>query len=333
MQNKIIAPILVGQGMAGQAILKSLAIISQMDPDLNIAPIQIVPRGTPLHPYNSTEMMNVLFLAGPSGLHAQQIEEGDAAGFHAIATEKPVCVRSEELDRLSNIRTPVTVFHGYRVLWGTQTIKQMIDAGELGEIFSFEARYWQSSAARNALENNPEKRIWKNDLDLNGPTDALVDLGSHVTDICLYLMADVPLESKCWLGYRNAAAPHRDTHIHLIMKFPGDRRALASISKTVHGAANNLEYTVIGSRGTATWRFLNPDEIQCGAGNRVTTIFRGKNNPSSGAAPFHGLGWLEGYVEITRHTLRHACGLEFMPVPTLKETLLVMQTLLSAERL
>jgi predicted dehydrogenase len=333
MQNKMIAPILVGQGMAGQAILKSLAIVSLMDPDLKIAPVQIVPRGMPLHPLNSTETMNVLFLAGPSGLHAKQIVEGDAAGFHAIAVEKPVCVRSEELDTLSKIRALVTVFHGYRVLWGTQTIKQMIDAGELGEIFSFEARYWQSSAAGSSLENIPEKRIWKNCLDLNGPTDALVDLGSHVTDICLYLMADVPLESKCWLGYRNAIAPHRDTHIHLTMKFPGDRRALASISKTVHGASNNLEYTVMGSRGTATWCFLTPDEIKWGSGNCVTTILRETNNPSSGAAPFHGLGWLEGYVEITRHTLRLAYGLDSIPIPTLKEASLVMQTLLNAERL
>lgn len=331
MLNEMITPVLVGRGMAGQAILKSLAVVTQMDPELKISAVRIVQRGTELHSYASFGSRNVLFLASPNGLHAQQIIEGDCAGFHAIAADKPVCVRSQELDTLRKIRTHVTVFHGYRVLWGTQTIKRMIDADELGEIFSFEARYWQSSSARVALENIPEKRTWKNDINLNGPSDTLVDLASHVTDVCLYLMADIPVESKCWLSYMNAGAPFRDTHVHLSMKFPGNRRAIASVSKTVHGATNDFEYTVMGSRGTATWRFLNPDEIQLGSGNRRTTLCRETHNDSSGTAPFHGLGWLEGYVEITHQTLRHVCGLDSMPVPTLNEALTVMQTLLNAE--
>lgn len=333
MQNEMITPVLVGQGMAGQAILKSLAIVSQMDSDLGIFPVQIVPRGAALNSYISSGSTSVLFLASPSGLHAQQIIEGDQAGFHAIAVDKPVCVRPREIESLSNIQTHVTVFHGYRALWGTQTIKQMIDAGELGEIFSFEARYWQSTSARSALDNIPERRTWKNNLDLNGPSDALADLGSHVVDICLFLMADLPVKCRCWRSYRNAAAPYRDTHVHLSMKFPGDRNALASISKTAHGATNSFEYTIMGTRGTATWRFLNPDEIQWGSSNCMTTIRKENNSPSSGTAPFHGLGWLEGYVEITRQTLRYALRLDCSPVPNLKESLAVMQTLLNAEML
>ena len=316
--------------MAGQAILKSLSIVSQTDPELNLLPVRMVPRGEAFASCQTAAADNVLFIANPSGLHAQFILDGSRSHFSAIAADKPVCVRPEEMPQLKTIEIPVTVFHGYRAMWGTRTIKSMIDSGDLGEVFSFESRYWQSSSAQMAMSGAPEKRSWKNDLKLNGPYDALIDLGSHVVDICLYLMSGKPLESRCWMSYRNAAAPYRDTHVHLFLKFAADRRALASISKTVHGAANGFEYTVIGTKGAATWRFMQPDEVEFGSGNRTTIIRRQARYESSGSAPFHGLGWLEGYVEITRQTLRCAAGLHFVPVPTLEESLAAMDVLFNA---
>ena len=330
MTTKLIAPVLVGRGMAGQAILRSLAIASQMDPELSLLPARQVRRGDSIASYSTDQAENVLFIANPSGLHAQYIVDGSQGNFSAIAADKPVCVRAEEIPSLKNIQIPVTVFHGYRAMWGTRTIKEMIDSDELGDVFSFESRYWQSSSAQAVKNATPEKRAWKNDLKLNGPSDTLIDLGSHVVDICLHLMSEKPAESKCWVSYQNAIAPYRDTHVHLVLKFPGDRRAIASISKTVHGATNNFEYTVIGTKGAATWRFLQPDEVEFGSGGRTSTIRRKTNLESSGSVPFHGLGWLEGYVEITRQTLRMASGLDSIPVPTLKESLAAMEVLLNA---
>jgi predicted dehydrogenase len=333
MKSKPIAPVVAGRGMAGQAIMKSLIFLAQADPELNLLPVRQAVRGIPLSSYVSENACNVLFLANPSGLHAQSILEGERAGFNMIAADKPVCVLPEELLRLQDVQIPVSVFHGYRVMWGTKTIKHMIDAGELGEIFAFESRYWQSSSAQSALKGSPEKRLWKNDIQLNGPSDTLVDLGSHVADICLYLMADTPLERNCSVSYWNSMAPHRDTHVHLYLKFAGNKRALASISKTVHGATNNFEYTVIGAKGTATWRFLQPDEVEHGFGSRISIIRRDAANSSSGTAPFHGMGWLEGYVEIVHQTLRQAAGLSSASIPTLKESLAAMDVLLNANRI
>jgi predicted dehydrogenase len=330
MTTRPIAPVLVGRGMAGQAILKSLAIVSQMDPEVNLLPVRQVQRGNSPGSCCTDKAENVLFIANPSGLHAQFILDGSQSNFSAIAADKPVCVRAEEIPSLKNIRMPVTVFHGYRAMWGTRTIKEMIDSGELGEVFSFESRYWQSSAAQAVQNAAPEKRAWKNDLKLNGPSDTLIDLGSHVVDICLHLMSEKPIESRCWVSCQNSAAPFRDTHVHLLLKFAGDRRAIASVSKTVHGATNNFEYTVIGTRGAATWRFLHPDEVEFGTGGRTSMIRRKTSLESSGSLPFHGLGWLEGYVEVTRQTLRMVSGLESVSVPTLQESLAAMEVLLNA---
>jgi predicted dehydrogenase len=317
--------------MAGNAILRSLDIVSQVDPELQLLPVRIADRGAPLKSYLSKQALNVLFLANPSGLHAQAILEGIQSGFSAIAAEKPVCVRSDEIPLLRNTDAIVTVFHGYRAMWGSRTVKQMIQGGELGDVFAFESRYWQSSSAQMASKADVSKNSWKNDIKLNGPHDALTDLGSHVVDICHYLMGARALESRCWVSYRNSAAQHRDTHVHLQLGFSGSRHALISISKTTHGATNDFEYTVFGTRGTATWRFLRPDEVEYGSGSRTSFIRRDAPSLSSGTKPFHGLGWLEGYVEITRQTLRRAAGFTFTEVPVLKESLDVMDVLLNAQ--
>jgi predicted dehydrogenase len=231
---------------------------------------------------------------------------------------------------LQGIRPLVTVFHGYRVLWGSRTIKRMVEEGALGDVFAFEARYWQSSSAQTALKSDPAIGSWKNDIRWNGPHDALTDLGSHAVDLCHYMMGNKALESRCWLSYRNAAAPHRDTHAHLQLRFSGSRHALLSISKTAHGATNDFEYSVFGTRGAATWRFLRPDEVEIGSGDRTTFIRRDAPYLSSGTKPFHSLGWLEGYVEITHQTLRAVAGLSHAEVPLLQDALNAMDVLLNA---
>ncbi len=330
MKNRPVAPVVVGRGMAGKAIMRSLAIVAQVDPELNLLPARVAERAVPLASCLSNNAINVLFLANPSGLHTQSILEGVRAGYDAIAADKPVCARLEEIPLLRDIRALVTVFHGYRAMWGPRTIKEMIDAGELGDVFAFESRYWQSSSAQMAVRGSHEKRLWKNDLQLNGPWGVLTDLGSHVADLCLHLLMDKPIEGRCWISYCNAAAPHRDTHMHLSFRFSGARRALASISQTLHGATNDFEFTVAGTRGAATWRFLRPDEVEYGVGNRTTIIRREGANPSSETVPYHSLGWIEGYVEITRQTLRSASGLSSVAVPTLSEALNAMDALLNA---
>ncbi|MBN2241655.1 MAG: Gfo/Idh/MocA family oxidoreductase [Acidobacteria bacterium] len=327
---KRINPVIVGRGMAGQAIRKSLALASQTDRELNLLPIRQAERSSPLAASVMEGSESVLFAANPSGMHAASILEGLDAGFRAIAVEKPVCVRPGEIESLKGIDAFVSVYHVYRVLWGTRTIKAMVDAGELGEVFSFESRCWQSSSAHKALQGAHET-TWKDAPELNGPYDALTDLGSHVADICLHLMADIPVRTRCRLSYRNAAAAHRDTHVHLWMDFPGGRHAAASISKTMHGASNDFEYTVVGTKGAATWKFLRPDEVVFGRGNSRKIIPREAPDDSSGSAPFHGLGWLQGYVFITLQTLRRASGLESAPVPVLPEALAAMEALLRAE--
>ncbi len=327
-----LTPVVMGRGMAGQAMRKSLAVVGSMHPELAIQPALDAERGRPLDAIGRECANRVLLVANPHALHAAAIAEGFRAGFRAIIAEKPACVSIEQLATLDGIAIPVSICHGYRVMWGPRTIRQMIVANELGRIVALDGRGWQSSAAQRALDPSPNFQLWKNDPTLSGPSDVLIDNGSHWVDLATYLMGEPARKGTVWLSYVNAEAPHRDTHVHLDLLFSENRPARVSISKTVHGAGNDFEFTVIGSRRSATWAFLRPDVIEVGDAGTRTTLHRKDVSIGSGSRPFHSLGWLEGYVEIIRQTLLGLIGKSTAAIPTLAEGLQVMKTIFTLEK-
>ena len=328
-----IQPFIVGSGMSGQAIAKSFAIIDIIDPTLEILTPINVQRNQPLNGLADGIENPVLCLGNPHGLHAEYLIKGQQAGFRDIILDKPACVTTEEIDQLRGLEANVAVLHGFRMMWGPQTLKKMLEGGEFGEVISMEGKYWQSSAGEIALsDGNYKDKTWKSDIKLNGNHDTLVDLGTHWTDLMLFLAGEKPKNSRRWLSYINAPTPHRDTHAHLYFEF-NHSRALGSISKTAHGSGNHLEINILGQKQSATWLLQRPDEIIVGAGNKQTSIRKMRDHFGSQQPPFHGIGWLEGYTEVIHSFLEKKAGQDAPAFPTLDECLDVMEVVLKGKDL
>lgn len=325
-----ITPFLLGRGMAGQAFQKSLAVLSLRHPDWEIQPAVQLQRGQkPSFPPSTPHP--VLLIANPHGLHAPTVLEGAQAGFKAIVVEKPACVSLKEVEQLKQVRIPVAVAHVYHQMWGIQTLKKMCEEGGFGDLISIEGRYWQSSAAKKAMDPKAKPHPWKNDPALGGGSDALIDIGSHWVEAAAFLMGEPHFKGTAWLSYANSEAPHRDTHVHLNLEFSKGRRALASISKTLHGAANDFEITLVGTKQSGTWRFMEPDLIWLGHGNSRSIVTPRESVLGSRQPPFHGLGWLEGYVEILRQLFLELLGQGGGNYPRLENNLKILESLFSLE--
>lgn len=327
-----IHPVIIGRGMSGQTIAKSLAYIAATAADIKLLPSVFFQRDNDLGKYIIPEAKNILFIANPSGLHSATILSGVEKGFDAIVCDKPVCVAPEELESIKNITIPINVLHGYRAMWGPRTIKQMIDAAELGEIFALECHYWLSSLAQQAVGEVAAKHSWKNDIKLSGPFDVFIDLGSHVFDMFLYFMNSRPQKSSAWLSYANGPVKHRDTHVHLNLQFSNTCHAMASLSKTLHGANNDFSIVVVGTKASVTWSFLKPNEISMGCGSKTTILQHSNQEKLIEAASFNETGRLEGYVEIILQSLRGwTTGLSANAVPTFAEAVRVMECMFDTD--
>lgn len=318
--------------MAGDAIAKSLQILNMSEADWEIKPHRFVDRGASLKDLTKDVQNPLLFIANPAGLHTEVMLEADKAGFQAIFCEKPVAVISEELEQLQSIKTKTAVLHGYRQSWGPQKLKAMFDLGEFGEIISLESRYWQPSGAHRALQPAVlPTASWKTDPKLGGPSGVLLDLGTHWVDLVTFILGERPRGASGWASYINTDAPHRDTHLQLSLDFSKGVRAFGSISKVAHGSANDLDINIHGSRMSASWRFMSPDEIQIGLGRDRKVITRQDSKLGSHLAPYHAMGWTEGYVEIFRQVLRELTGQTATSYPTLEDALHVTRTLLGID--
>jgi predicted dehydrogenase len=323
-----VQPFILGSGRSGRAVRESLLILRMMEPELGILDPIALTRDQRIEPDKRADK-SVLFVCTPHALHAKSLLAAWRSGFHAIGCEKPACTRPEDLGDLGSILVPTAIFHVYRALWGPQMLKQMLAREEFGRLISIEGRYWQASMAARRWG----AASWKNDRSLNGPADTLFDLGTHWMDLAIHLAGSVPEEVAADLSYANSEHAHRDSHAWIKMVFAHDVRAFASISKNIHGATNQLEIHVMGTKKSASWNLLRPDEIEVGEGSSRSLLFREQCRLGSQHAPFHGLGWIEGYIEIIRQLLRDANGLPSADYPRLRDSLQLMRVLFSTPAL
>jgi predicted dehydrogenase len=133
-----------------------------------------------------TEELDLVVVATPNRTHVPLATEALDAGF-AVVVDKPFAPTAEEARKLAaharELGLPLTVFHNRRWDNDFQTVRQLIDAGELGAVHRFESRFerWRPTP----------KTGWR---ELGDPAEAggaLYDLGSHLIDQALQLFGPV----------------------------------------------------------------------------------------------------------------------------------------------
>lgn len=318
MARHVIHPLILGRGTAGQALRSALA----MYPD-DVAPAVWHERGAPL-PRPDDPDRALLVVANPHALHTPVLLEAVERGYRFAICEKPAAVDLTQVEALSGLGLTVWVCHGYRMLWGPQELSRAVAAGRFGTLLTIEGRYWQSSATRIRTGT-----MWKDEPEIGGRSDVLLDLATHWADLVSHIAGSLPDGATVHRWYVNAATPHRDTHVHVTLTF-GAVVSFGSISKTVHGAGNALEMIIVGERASARWAFQQPDEIEWGEGRARSIQVRTGAAPPARLAPFHGLGWMEGYARLVGEVVAHMRDERAAEAPTLQEHLGVLRCLLDA---
>jgi len=124
--------------------------------------------------------------SGPNNLHDEPTIAAAEAGKHVIC-EKPLGRTADESYEIWQRVAATGVKHmtafNYRFVPAVRLARQMIDAGELGEIHHFRGRYLQEWGTTDAA-------VWRFDKGLAG-SGALGDLGAHVIDLARYLVGEI----------------------------------------------------------------------------------------------------------------------------------------------
>src|SRR5450755_1384304 len=126
--------------------------------------------------------------SGPNNLHAEPTIAAAEAGKHVLC-EKPLGRSADESFEIWRRTAATGVRHmcafNYRFVPAVRLARQMIEAGELGEIRHFRARYLQDWIADPEFE-----MVWRLDKSIAG-SGALGDLGAHVIDLARFLVGEI----------------------------------------------------------------------------------------------------------------------------------------------
>jgi predicted dehydrogenase len=249
--------------------------------------------------------------SGPNGLHAAPTVAAAEAGKHVIC-EKPLGLDADEsLDIWRRVAatgvTHMCAFN-YRFVPAVRLAREMIAAGELGEIRHFRARYLQSWGV------DAELMSWRFDRAQSG-SGALGDLGAHIIDLARYLVGELATVSGVTGTFVTDRGGHRvdvDDAFGAVVQFTEGATGTLEASRLAIGRVNQLALEINGSRGSIAFDLERLNELQVCTGGpgfqRVLVTEPDHPFMSYWWPPGHILGWEHTFVHELHHLLSAIAG-------------------------
>src|SRR3954449_7630921 len=138
------------------------------------------------HTLVADERIGLFDNGGPNSLHAEPTIAAAEAGKHVVC-EKPLGRNADESYEIWQRVAATGVKHmcafNYRFVPAVRLARELIDAGELGDLRHFRGRYLQDWG-------DTTEEVWRFDRAASG-SGALGDLAAHVVDLARYLVGEI----------------------------------------------------------------------------------------------------------------------------------------------
>lgn len=252
---------------------------------------------------------------GPNNLHAEPTIAAAEAGKHVIC-EKPLARTAGEAfdvwQRVTATGVKAMCGFNYRFVPAVRLAREMLEAGELGEIFHFRGTYLQEWLADASLP-----MMWRLQRDAAG-SGALGDLGAHVIDLARYLVGEIAAvtgKTRTFIREREGGTVDVDDAFESVVEFTSGAVGTIEASRFAPGRKNALSFEINGSRGSLAFNLERLNELQVHlVGSEPGRSAQGFRTVlvSEAGHPFwehwwphgHTIGWEHTFV----HELHHLLG-------------------------
>ncbi len=243
---------------------------------------------------------------GPNSLHAEPTISAARAGKHVIC-EKPLGRDAAESYEIWQQVAATGVKHmcgfNYRFVPAVRLARELIDAGELGEIRHFRGRYLQDWGDDATLDT------WRFDPDEAG-SGALGDLGTHVVDLARFLAGEIETVS----GFAKTFVAGRtvDDAIEAAVEFGSGAVGTIEATRLALGRRNAFQWEINGSKGSLAFDMERLNELQVfrADGDRArgfkTVLVSETDHPfwEHWWPPGHIIGWGDTFVHELHHLVK-----------------------------
>jgi predicted dehydrogenase len=246
---------------------------------------------------------------GPNALHAEPTIAAAEAGKHVVC-EKPLGRDADESYEIWRRVAATGVVHmcafNYRFVPAVRLARELIDAGDLGEIRHFRGRYLQDWG-------DTTEQVWRFERDAAG-SGALGDLAAHVVDLARYLVGDIDAVG----GFVRTFVPERevDDAVEATVEFAGGAVGTLEATRLALGRRNAFQWEINGTKGSLAFDMERLNELQVfrDDGDRArgfkTVLVSEADHPfwEHWWPPGHIIGWGDTFVHELHHVLAAIAG-------------------------
>jgi predicted dehydrogenase len=263
---------------------------------------------TDWHELVADERVELFDNVAPNRLHAEPTIAAAEAGKHVVC-EKPLGMTADESYEVWQRVVAAGVRHmcafNYRFVPAVRLAREMLEAGDLGDIRHFRATYLQSW-----LADPSAPMVWRLDREVAG-SGALGDLGTHVIDLARYLVGEIRAISGAtatFIPSREGTDVTVDDAFESIVEFEQGAIGTLEASRFALGRVNSLRFEINGSKGSIAFDLERLNELQ---------VYLGDSTPGARAQgfrrvlvsesdhPFWSHWWPPGHVLGWEHTFVH----------------------------
>lgn len=268
-----------------------------------------------------SDRIDLVCIVTPNHLHFPVAQAFVEAGFHVVCDKPLVHTAAQAQALVSAVRARGTVFgvtYNYSGYPMVRQAREMVRAGELGELRKVVVEYNQGWLSTRLEAQGNKQAGWRNDPGQSGGAGALGDIGSHAENL-VATVTGLQVESLC--ADLGALVPGRvlDDDANVLLRFRGGARGVLVASQVNAGIENGLRLRVSGTRGTLEWWQEEPNRLThfpIDAPARVLTRGSPWLHPAALAAgripPGHPEGFIEAfanvYLGVAEAIRAHAAG-------------------------
>lgn len=256
--------------------------------------------------------IDFVIIATPNDTHYPIAKAFMAQGIH-IMSDKPLTLTVAEAEELAAMAKEKDILFGVTYTYTgyamVRQIREMVQAGELGDIVQVRGVYPQEWLAVSLVAEHSEQATWRMDPARSGASGCCADIGTHVEALIHAATGLEPREVLARFTTTPADLP-LENDVQILLRYAGGVPGTIWASQTALGHETEIGVEVIGTKGAAAWSHLDPGTLQVTKINQpVQTYTAGREYlyPAAKAMSRLPSGHPEGYYEAFGNLYRGYC--------------------------
>jgi predicted dehydrogenase len=251
--------------------------------------------------------IDVVSIVTPNHMHVPPARAFLQAGIHVIC-DKPLATSLEEaLSLVPVVEQSGRVFgftHNYTGHPMVRQAREMIAAGEIGEIRVVQVEYPQDWLTTKLEETGQKQATWRTDPARSGAGGCVGDIGTHAFNLAEFVTG-LQVESVAADLTSFVEGRPLDDNVNVLLRLGGGARGMLWASQVAPGNENNLRLRIYGTKAGIEWGQEQPNWLHYAPYGKPPQSIRRAGYGASAAAAHasrvpggHPEGYLEAFAQI-----------------------------------